>query len=183
MWRYLIPLGVFAVLVVFLSIGLSLDPKKIPSPLIGKRAPAFSLPHLHDDKKIISPESMKGSVWVLNVWASWCVSCRQEHPILNNLARNQKDIKFIGLNYKDTLWKAKSWLQQRGNPYAVSAFDKNGRTGIDWGVYGVPETFVIDAKGYVRYKHTGPLNWQSVQQELLPMLEKLKAEKEMVKAL
>ncbi len=178
MWRYLLPLVAFIVLVVFLSVGLSLDPKKIPSPLIGKPAPTFSLPDLHDAEKIVSPESMKGQVWVLNVWASWCVSCRAEHSILNELVRSNKDIKLVGLNYKDTLWKGRSWLQQRGNPYYANAFDKEGRVGIDWGVYGVPETFVIDAEGYVRYKHTGPLNWQSVQQELLPILKELSTKKQ-----
>jgi cytochrome c biogenesis protein CcmG, thiol:disulfide interchange protein DsbE len=173
MWRYLLPLGAFVVLVVFLSIGLQLDPKKIPSPLIGKPAPGFELPDLYDANKIVSPKNMKGSVWVLNVWASWCVSCRAEHPVLNELVRNNKKIKLIGLNYKDTVFQGQNWLQQRGNPYTENAFDRNGRVGIDWGVYGVPETFVIDAKGIIRYKHTGPLNWQSVQQELLPVLKEL----------
>ncbi|MCK5334977.1 MAG: DsbE family thiol:disulfide interchange protein [Gammaproteobacteria bacterium] len=173
MWRYLLPLGAFVVLVVFLSIGLKLDPKKIPSPLIGKPAPAFELPDLHNAEKIVSPESMKGQVWVLNVWASWCVSCRAEHPVLNELVRSNDQFKLIGLNYKDTLSDGRYWLQQRGNPYAANAFDKSGRVGIDWGVYGVPETFVIDAEGIVRYKHTGPLSWQSVQKELLPAIKEI----------
>ncbi|MCK4710822.1 MAG: DsbE family thiol:disulfide interchange protein [Gammaproteobacteria bacterium] len=176
MWRYLLPLGVFFVLVVFLSIGLNLDPKKIPSPLIGKPAPAFELPDLHDADKIVSPEKLKGQIWVLNVWASWCVSCRAEHPVLNELARSNKQLKLIGLNYKDTLSDGRFWLQQRGNPYAENAFDKSGRVGIDWGVYGVPETFVIDAKGIVRYKHTGPLSWQSMNNELLPFINELSKE-------
>lgn len=173
MWRYLLPLGAFIVLVVFLSVGLSLDPKKIPSPLIGQPAPAFSLPDLHDAEKSVSPANLKGQIWVLNVWASWCVSCRAEHPVLNELARSHQQIKLIGLNYKDTLFAGRNWLEQRGNPYAENAFDEDGRVGIDWGVYGVPETFVIDEKGIVRYKHTGPLNWQSVQQDLLPVIKQL----------
>lgn len=173
MWRYFLPLGFFVVLVAFLSIGLQLDPKKVPSPLIGKPAPAFELPNLHDINKTVSPENMIGNIWVLNVWASWCVSCRAEHPVLNKLARNNKEIKLIGLNYKDTVLQGRNWLHQRGDPYVESAFDEEGRTGIDWGVYGVPETFVIDAKGIVRYKYTGPLDWQLVKNELLPVLKEL----------
>lgn len=171
MWRYGLPLAAFVVLVVFLAIGLQLDPKKIPSPLIGKLAPAFELPDLYDTNKTISPASMKGEIWLLNVWASWCVSCRAEHPILNELARNNPELKLLGLNYKDTVAAGQKWLAQRGDPYTANAFDEAGRAGIDWGVYGVPETFVIDENGIVRYKHTGPLDWQSVQQDLLPALK------------
>ena len=173
MWRYLLPLGVFIVLVIFLSVGLKLDPKKIPSPLIGKSAPGFVLPDLLKASEVVSPEDLKGKVWLLNVWASWCVSCRAEHQVLNELSRTLNDVKIVGLNYKDKLEDGQRWLAQRGNPYVVNAFDEKGRAGIDWGVYGVPETFVIDAEGIVQYKHTGPLDWQSVQQDLLPVLKKL----------
>lgn len=173
MWRYLLPLGVFIVLVVFLSIGLQLDPKKIPSPLIGKTAPDFKLPDLLRASQIVSPEDLKGKVWLLNVWASWCVSCRAEHQVLNELSRSLGDVQIVGLNYKDALEDGQRWLAQRGNPYVYNAFDEKGRAGIDWGVYGVPETFVIDAEGIVQYKHTGPLDWRSVQQDLLPVIKNL----------
>jgi len=180
MWRYLLPLGLFIVLVVFLSVGLQLDPKKIPSPLIGKIAPAFELPDLLDASQVVSPEKLKGKVWLLNVWASWCVSCRAEHPVLNELARTLDDVQIVGLNYKDTQQDGKRWLMQRGNPYVLNAFDEKGRAGIDWGVYGVPETFVIDAEGLVQYKHTGPLDWQSVQKDLLPVIKNLTDKKTLV---
>jgi len=173
MWRYLLPLAVFIVLVVFLSIGLQLDPKKIPSPLIGKTAPGFQLPDLLDAEKTVSPDQYKGKVWLLNVWASWCVSCRAEHQVLNELARSLGDVQIVGLNYKDASEDGQRWLAQRGNPYVANAFDLKGKAGIDWGVYGVPETFVIDSNGLVQYKHTGPLDWQSVQQDLMPVLQKL----------
>ncbi|MCG6887858.1 MAG: DsbE family thiol:disulfide interchange protein [Proteobacteria bacterium] len=175
MWRYLIPLGLFIVLVVFLSIGLKLDPRDVPSPLIDKPAPAFSLPELDKPQQHVSPANMKGKVWLLNVWASWCVSCRAEHPVLNALAQTG-EVTLIGLNYKDTLTDAKQWLQQRGNPYSVIAFDQDGRVGIDWGVYGVPETFVIDKQGMIRYKHTGPVTRQALKDIILPLVRELKKE-------
>lgn len=175
MWRYLIPLGLFIVLVVFLSIGLNLDPREVPSPLIDKPAPAFSLPALDQPQQQVSPANLKGKVWLLNVWASWCVSCRAEHPVLNALAQTG-EVTLIGLNYKDTLADAKQWLQQRGNPYSVIAFDQDGRAGIDWGVYGVPETFVIDKQGVIRYKFTGPVTRQAVQDIILPLVRKLNKE-------
>ena len=176
MWRYLLPLAAFIIMVVFLSVGLKLDPREVPSPLIGKPAPEFKLPKLHATNEFIQPADYKGKVWVLNVWASWCVSCRAEHPVLNALAKNE-DIILIGLNYKDERNDALLWLKQRGNPYSSSAFDLDGRTGINWGVYGVPETFVIDKKGLVRYKHTGPVDITSIQQTILPLVRKLETEK------
>ena len=175
MWRYLIPLGIFIVLVVFLSIGLKLNPRDVPSPLIGKPAPAFTLPNLHQADQTVSPADYKGRVWLLNVWASWCVSCRAEHPVLNQLARSSQ-VPIIGLNYKDGRDVAQQWLQQRGDPYTASAFDEDGRVGIDWGVYGVPETFVIDKKGNIRYKHTGPVDQKAVMEKIMPMVHALEKE-------
>jgi len=175
MWRYLLPLAAFIVLVAFLSAGLKLDPREVPSPLIGKSAPEFKKPKLSLPNEKIQPADFKGKVWVLNVWASWCVSCRAEHHVLNTIAKD-KNLILIGLNYKDERADALLWLKQRGNPYLASAFDLDGRAGIDWGVYGVPETFVIDKKGLVRYKHTGPLDMNAAQQILIPLVKKLETE-------
>lgn len=173
--RHLLPLAIFGVLVIFLYIGLSLNPNDVPSPHIGKQAPAFELPQLHNSNTV-STEDMKGQVWMLNVWASWCVSCRAEHHIVTAYTKMPGAVPVLGLNYKDQNDDAKAWLKQFGNPYSVIAVDANGRTGLDWGVYGVPETFVVDKKGLVRFKHTGPITEQSLQEQLLPLLETLKAE-------
>ncbi len=175
MWRYLAPLGLFIVLVVFLSIGLKLDPREVPSPLIDKPAPAFTLPELHQPQQMVSPADFKGKVWLLNVWASWCVSCRAEHPVLNQMARTSQ-VPILGLNYKDGRDVAQQWLRQRGDPYTVSAFDEDGRAGIDWGVYGVPETFVIDKRGSIRYKHTGPIDQKVVNDKIMPLVRELEKE-------
>ncbi|WP_305907769.1 DsbE family thiol:disulfide interchange protein [Methylomarinum sp. Ch1-1] len=175
MLRYVIPLLIFAVLALFLALGLKLNPRDIPSPLIDKPAPEFSLPVLSEPERQLSEQDFKGQVWLLNVWASWCVSCRSEHPVLNQLAKlNAAPI--VGLNYKDEPDAARQWLAQLGNPYRVSIMDTEGRTGIDYGVYGVPETFVIDKQGLIRYKHTGPVTPEDVERMLLPMIAKLKAE-------
>ena len=173
MTRFLVPLGVFAVLAVFLAIGLQLRPSEVPSPLLGKPAPAFSLPELHAPDKHIGPADLRGQVWLFNVWASWCVSCRDEHPLLLQLAR-MGEVPIYGLNYKDTRQDAVRWLQQLGNPYAVSAFDEAGQVGIDYGVYGVPETYVIDREGIIRHKHIGPITEQVLRDEILPIVRKLK---------
>ncbi len=175
MVKFLIPLALFVVMAVFLTMGLSLNPRDIPSPLIDKPAPEFSLPALNEPVKIMSKEDFAGKVWLLNVWASWCVSCRQEHPVFVQFARKNA-VTIVGLNYKDDPSAAKQWLAQLGNPYKVSIMDQEGRTGIDYGVYGVPETFVIDKKGVVRYKHTGPVTMQDVQEILIPLIDKLKLE-------
>jgi cytochrome c biogenesis protein CcmG/thiol:disulfide interchange protein DsbE len=175
MLKYLIPLVIFIVLGVFLAIGLKLNPTEIPSPLINKPAPAFSAPKLDNPEQNLTPEELKGKVWLFNVWASWCVSCRDEHPVLNQLA-TQHAALIIGLNYKDARADALNWLGERGNPYDMSVMDQEGRIGIDWGVYGVPETFVIDKKGIIRHKHTGPLTDVTVQQTLLPLIAKLQVE-------
>lgn len=172
MKRFLIPLGLFLGLLVFLAVGLRLNPREIPSPFIGKPAPAFSLTQLHAEDKTIAPADMAGQVWVLNVWASWCVSCRVEHPVLMEFARSGQ-VPIVGLNYKDGRDEGRRWLSEHGNPYTVSAFDADGRVGIDFGVYGVPETFVIDKKGVIRMKFTGPLTREAIGSKLLPLIAEL----------
>lgn len=176
MLKYVIPLVIFVVLVVFLALGLQLNPRDIPSPLIDKPAPAFSLPVLSDPEKQLTEKDFKDQVWLLNVWASWCVSCRSEHPVLNKLAK-QNIAPIVGLNYKDEPQSARLWLEQLGNPYQVSVSDLDGRTGIDYGVYGVPETFVIDKRGMIRHKHTGPVTTADVEKTLLPLINQLKVER------
>lgn len=173
--RFIAPLVLFLVLVGFLAIGLKLDPREVPSPFIGKPAPTFSLPQLADARQTLSAADFKGHVSLLNVWASWCVSCRQEHPLLLELSK-QHIVPIIGLNYKDQREDGLGWLQQYGNPYTANAFDADGRVGIDYGVYGVPETFVIDQHGVIRHKHTGPITPQAWQQTLLPLILKLQQE-------
>ncbi|MDP3877807.1 MAG: DsbE family thiol:disulfide interchange protein [Methylobacter sp.] len=175
MLKFILPLLLFIVLAVFLALGLNLHPSEIPSPLIDKPAPVFSAPKLQSPEEKLSPADLKGKVWLFNVWASWCASCRLEHPILNQLAK-QKAVIIIGLNYKDEPIAAKGWLAQLGNPYDVSIMDQDGRIGIDWGVYGVPETFVVDKHGVIRYKHTGPVTAEDVPQIFLPLIAKLQAE-------
>jgi cytochrome c biogenesis protein CcmG/thiol:disulfide interchange protein DsbE len=170
--RLLLPLAVFALLVVFLGKGLVLNPGEVPSPLIGKPAPDFSLPRLHDPVAQISNKDMAGKVWMLNVWASWCVSCRQEHPLLVDLSRRGV-VPIYGLNYKDTREEAVTWLQRLGNPYLASAYDVDGRVGLDYGVYGVPETYVIDAQGVIRYKQIGPISVEALQNKILPLIREL----------
>ena len=174
MTRYVLPLGIFIVIVGFLAVGLKLDPKHIPSPFIGKPAPAFELPELHNPDKRLSVDDMKGQVWLLNVWASWCVSCRAEHEVVKRLVA-KNEVPVYGLNYKDEPADARAWLARLGNPYAASLMDIKGDVGIDWGVYGVPETFVIDRQGIVRYKQVGPLTDEVVDETILPLVRKLKA--------
>ena len=172
MTRFLIPLALFIGLVVFLAIGLRRDPHEVPSPLINKAAPAFQLPQLHEQAKTFSPQEMRGKVWLLNVWASWCVSCREEHPLLLELARSRA-VPLYGLNYKDQRNDAISWLDELGNPYLLSAADLDGRVGIDYGVYGAPETYLIDRDGIIRFKHIGPLTPDVMQTKLLPLARDL----------
>ncbi|QPK64398.1 DsbE family thiol:disulfide interchange protein [Methylomonas sp. LL1] len=175
MLKYLLPLVLFIVLAIFLAVGLRLNPKDIPSPLIDKPAPAFSLPILATPDKNLSNQDLKGRVWLLNVWASWCVSCRQEHPLLLELAK-LKRVAIVGLNYKDEAQAAGLWLKQLGNPYDVSIMDTDGRVGIDYGVYGVPETFVVDKRGIIRYKHTGPVEPGDIERVFLPLVQQLEQE-------
>jgi cytochrome c biogenesis protein CcmG/thiol:disulfide interchange protein DsbE len=173
--RFLLPLGAFLIMVVFLGIGLKLDPHNVPSPLINKAAPTFTLSQLHDPQKTFSPQMMNGQVWLLNVWASWCVSCRQEHIYLTEFA-HQYPVNLVGLNYKDDAGAAINWLAKLGNPYQLSVSDSDGMVGLDWGVYGVPETFVIDKKGNIRYKQTGPVDSNILQSVIIPLLKQLEAE-------
>ncbi|MDE2118738.1 MAG: DsbE family thiol:disulfide interchange protein [Betaproteobacteria bacterium] len=174
--RFLLPLVVFIVLVLFLGIGLNLKPREVPSPLIDKPAPAFRVPQLHEEAKTIAPEEMRGKVWLLNVWASWCVSCREEHPLLVEFAR-QNLVPIYGLNYKDKREDALAWLAEGGNPYVVSAYDRDGNVGIDWGVYGVPETFVIDKLGIIRYKQIGPVTPEALRDKIIPLVKELNGAK------
>lgn len=172
MRRFLLPLGIFIVLVGFLAAGLRLKPREVPSPFIGKPAPTFSVAQLHAPDRTIGPEDLRGEVWLLNIWASWCVSCREEHPVLVELAKS-KLVTLIGLDYKDDREKALSWLARNGDPYLLSAYDGDGRVGMDFGVYGVPETFVIDKTGIVRYKQIGPLTDAIVKEKIIPLVKEL----------
>ena len=173
MKRVLLPLVVFLLLVGFLAVGLKLDPREVPSPLIGKAAPAFELPILDQPEKRFVPADMRGKVWLLNVWASWCVSCRDEHPVLVDLSKKGV-LPILGLNYKDKGEDAKRWLAQFGNPYQLSAVDADGRIGIDYGVYGVPETYLIDTEGVIRFKQIGPLTSAVLERKVLPLATALK---------
>ena len=190
--RFLWPLIGFIVLVVLLAVGLNLNPREVPSPLVGKPAPTFALPKLGAMEQNFSPADMQGKVWLLNVWASWCVSCRQEHPILVEMAKN-KSITLIGLNYKEVrgdggfdmarispdsekglaVERASAWLRRHGDPYALSVVDLDGRVGIDYGVYGVPETYVIDKAGVIRLKHIGPITPDVFSGRILPLVAEL----------
>ncbi|MBI3148928.1 MAG: DsbE family thiol:disulfide interchange protein [Betaproteobacteria bacterium] len=189
--RYLIPLAIFAMLVVFLWRGLSLNPREIPSPLIDKPTPGFALPVLGSEQTF-RPEELKGQVWLLNVWASWCVSCRQEHPVLVAIGK-ERVLPVVGLNYKEVRGdgeldpskidaatekalareRASKWLTRHGDPYLLSVLDLDGRVGVDLGVYGVPETFLIDREGRIRYKHIGPLTKEVWSTVFLPQVKKL----------
>lgn len=190
--RYYWILGAFIALVVLLGVGLSLNPREVPSPLIGKPAPAFKLAVLGKPGETMGPEDMKGKVWLLNVWASWCVSCRQEHPVLVDFTR-RGSVPIIGLNYKElrgdgsidmrriaadqevpmALERAAGWLKAHGDPYLATVMDVDGRVGIDYGVYGVPETYVIDKAGLIRMKHTGPVTPQVLKDKILPLVAEL----------
>lgn len=172
MLRYLLPLGIFVILAGFLYVGLSLNPRDIGSTRLDKPAPSFTLPQLNDTNKTLSDKDFLGKVSLFNAWASWCVTCREEHPLLMELAQTGK-LSIYGLNYKDKLADAQAVLKQTGNPFIANGFDEHGRVGMDWGVTGTPETFVIDKQGIVRYKQTGPLNEEILRQKILPLIEKL----------
>lgn len=174
MKRFALPLVAFALLVVLLAAGLRLDPREVPSPLIGKSVPAFALPRLGGDGATFAPaDALRGQPWLFNVWASWCTPCLQEHPLLMDLARTQR-VALIGLNYKDRADDALRWLARHGDPYQATLVDADGRAAIDWGVYGVPETFVVDAAGTIRFKHVGPLTDDVLQRQVLPLLQELR---------
>lgn len=170
-WRRFMPLIAFAVLVVLLAIGLTLNPRLVPSPLIGKPAPAFELPLLLKEGSF-SNKDLIGHVTLVNVWASWCFACRQEHETVKHLSRN--GVRIIGLNYKDEPEDAKQWLAKLGNPYQNIAVDYDGRAGIDWGVYGAPETFLIDQQGIIRHKVIGPLSDKEKYDALMAAMDALK---------
>lgn len=175
MKRALIPFAIFIIMVGFLFKGLFLNPREVPSPLVGKPAPAFTLPRLDSAEKTFSPKDMLGQVWLFNVWASWCGACRDEHPILVELAKSGL-VPVVGMDYKDTPADAKQWLDERGNPYLLSAVDADGRVGIDYGVYGVPETYVIDKAGVIAYKQIGPVTLEALRDDILPLVKRLQAQ-------
>ena len=190
--RFLWPLICFALLVVLLAVGLSLNPRDVPSPLVGKPAPMFRLERLETPGESFSPQDMLGKVWLLNVWSTWCISCRQEHPVLLEMAKNPA-VTLIGVNYKEVrgdgaldadkiapdaeitlaLERASAWLRKHGNPYRLSVLDLDGRVGIDYGVYGVPETYLIDKAGIIRLKQTGPITPDVFASKILPLLVEL----------
>lgn len=167
-----VPIVLFVVLLGFLWAGLDGRPNEIPSPLLGKSAPAFRLRQLDAPGKTFSPADLRGKVWLLNVWASWCSSCREEHPLLLAFSKANA-VPLIGLDYKDTSAEASKWLENYGNPYQVVAVDADGRVGIDYGVYGVPETYLIDRDGVIRYKQIGPVTQDLLDKTLLPLIRKL----------
>ncbi|MCZ2441860.1 MAG: DsbE family thiol:disulfide interchange protein [Burkholderiales bacterium] len=170
--RYVLPLVVFLVLVGFLAVGLQRDPREVPSPLVNKRAPEFSLPLLEDPAVQRTVAQMRGKVWVANFFASWCVPCLAEHPLVSELSRS---VTVVGINYKDKHEDATRWLARNGNSYAMVLVDREGKAGLDYGVYGVPESYVIDKEGVIRYKQIGPITPQALQEVLLPLLKKLDA--------
>lgn len=170
--RYLIPLALFGVLVGFLAVGLQRNPNEVPSPLVQKAAPAFTRPQLIEADKTFSPADMKGKVWMLNVWASWCVACKVEHPLLVEINKSQV-VPLIGLDYKDQRTAALKFLSQQGDPYQLSVIDPDGRVGIDYGVYGVPETFLIDKNGVIRHKQIGPITAEALEKTILPLIKEL----------
>ena len=172
--RYLWPLIGFVVLAGFLAFGLKLDPREVPSPLIDKPAPAFKTSLLSRPEQVLANQDLAGKVWILNVWASWCVACREEHPLLVEFSRRGL-VPIYGLNYKDSRPAAQAWLQKLGNPYTESLVDADGRIGIDYGVYGVPETFVIDRQGVIRMKHIGPVTPEVLRDKIEPLLRRLNA--------
>ena len=172
MRKTLIPLGIFIILVVFLAIGLTRDPREIPSPLINKAAPLFTAPQLQNPELKFSAKDMLGQVWLLNTWASWCVACREEHPILMEFAKTHT-LPIVGLDYKDKNRDGMKWLARYGNPYDIAITDQDGRIGIDYGVYGVPESFLIDKAGVIRYKQIGPVTEEALRDKILPLVREL----------
>lgn len=175
MKRALLPLIIFLVVAGFLFKGLFLNPREVPSPLVGKPAPQFNLARLDAADKTFSPKEMLGKVWLLNAWASWCAACKDEHPLLVELSKADF-VPIIGLDYKDNNQDAQQWLDQAGNPYAINAVDADGRVGINYGVYGVPETYVIDKKGNIAYKQIGPITIEVLRDKIVPLVKQLQAQ-------
>jgi cytochrome c biogenesis protein CcmG/thiol:disulfide interchange protein DsbE len=169
MLRYLIPAGAFAILIGFFFLGLGRDKETLPSPLIGKPAPAFELPSVEDPTQKISSQDFAGRMYVINVWGSWCIGCRQEHDALMQIAQ-RGEVPIVGLNWNDELALAQRWLRELGNPYVGNAFDAEGRVAIDWGVYGAPETFLVDANGEIIFKHVSPLTIEIWERDFVPLI-------------
>ncbi len=173
--RFYLPFLILLMVGGLFWVGLSLNPGLVPSPLIGKPAPAFDLPLLEDEEQRFTAEDLKGRVTMVHVWATWCVSCRAEHPVLMSFARRNL-VPVIGFNYRDERDAAMNWLRTLGDPYERTLYDPSGRAGIDWGVYGTPETFIVDRDGIIRYKHVGPLSEEIIQSHLIPLLARLAEE-------
>ncbi|HEY5632800.1 MAG TPA: DsbE family thiol:disulfide interchange protein [Burkholderiaceae bacterium] len=172
--KFLLPLAVFLGLGAFLLLGLDRNPRELPSPLLGKAAPLRAVPHLDDPSKSWSPEQMRGKVWLLNIWGSWCAGCQVEHPVLNDFARTGL-APLVGMAWRDKPDASKAWLARLGDPYEVSLTDPDGLVAIDWGVYGAPETFLVDKAGIIRYKHIGPIDAQAMSTKLVPMIKEWQA--------
>lgn len=170
--RLLLPLALFLGVAAFLAVGLNRDPRELPSPLVGKPAPAFAAERLGAAGARFAPADLRGKVWLLNVWASWCGACRVEHPVLLQL-REAGLAPIVGLDYKDADAAGQQWLRAQGDPYLLSVVDRDGRIGMDYGVYGVPETFVIDRAGVIRLRHAGPLTREIVERRIAPLLREL----------
>ncbi len=175
MIRFLLPLGVFIALVLLLGVGLGLNPRLVPSPLVGKPLPEFALEQLREPKQFLSRNDLTGKVSLLNAWATWCVECRREHPVLVGIAREGK-VPVYGLNYKDQRPEALQWLERLGDPYVASGFDADGRVGIDLGVYGLPETFLVDEHGMIVHKHIGPISREIWESQFVPVIERLESD-------
>lgn len=174
MMRFILPFVIFLIMAAFMYVGLGLNPHEVPSPLVGKTAPAFTLPQLHEPAKQFSPQDMKGKVWLFNVWASWCTACENEHPVFLELSR-QNLVPIYGMDYKDKREDGEAWLRKHGNPYALVVSDAEGRVGIDYGVYGVPETYVIDKQGVIQHKHIGAVTPKILDEKIIPLVKELQA--------
>ena len=174
MMRFILPFIVFVIVAAFMYAGLGLNPREVPSPLIGKEAPAFTLPLLHEPSRQFSPQDMKGRVWLFNVWASWCTACEQEHPLFMELSR-RNIVQIYGMDYKDKREDGEAWLRRHGNPYRLVVSDTEGRVGIDYGVYGVPETYLIDKQGIIRHKHIGAVTPKILDETIIPLIKELQA--------
>jgi len=169
-----IPLAVFIGIGVFFGIGLTLNPREIPSPLVGKPAPEFALEAVRGRSSGLASDDLRGEVSMVNVFASWCAACREEHPVLLDIKRSGA-VPVHGLNYKDQPDAASAWLDKLGDPYSRTGADVDGRVGIDWGVYGVPETFIVGRDGHIAYKHIGPITEEAWNKKILPVIRTLQA--------
>ena len=171
--RFFLPVVLFAGVALALAVGLSLDPRELPSTMIDKPAPEFDLPAVRGRSRGLASSDLVGEVHLVNFFASWCSACRVEHPLLNRLTEDGV-VAVFGVNYKDKPEDARRWLDQLGDPYVRSGADIPGRAGIDWGVYGLPETFIVDANGHIVYKHVGAIYPQDLENTILPIVESLR---------